>query len=156
VWPDCPSCAVPGNGLQIHFGTEFNRTEGNVNYDVSLKNGFGFTYREGAKVVRQISGDSHYRASNTSFPNSTKYITEIGAAFIAGISYQTTAEVGNDGKLLEQNSQFNLGGLGLGLQINWDGNGLKDIRLGVDTGPGLSVGAGAKITVQAGLMYVFR
>jgi hypothetical protein len=63
----------------------------------------------------------------------------------------------SNGQILDANSQINIGGLGIiGLQINWDSNGLKDIRFGLDGGAGAATLYGGSINLQIGGMFVYN
>jgi len=60
------------------------------------------------------------------------------------------------GEIIDENYQIIVGYSGFGVQVNWDSKGLKDIRLGMDSGFGFSAGVGFTQNFQMGLMYVHR
>ncbi|HYC84601.1 MAG TPA: RHS repeat-associated core domain-containing protein, partial [Chryseosolibacter sp.] len=146
---------VDSPGWMWHTSSSVMTTRG-LNVEGELKNGIGFVFRVIADVTGEVGGDSYYDPVNTKYTNTTKKITEIGAFWEGGGSFQMTHENDKMGNLIDENYQINVGYSGFGLQVNWDSNGVKDVRLGMDSGFGFSGYWGLTQNFQMGLMYVNR
>jgi RHS repeat-associated protein len=146
------------DNLHWNWSTEGNFTIANPlknewNFEGELKNGAGFVFRKDARIVGEVSVGNNQIGRGKWYTNSTKLIDERGVYWGGGLSYQYTREI-QSGIMVDQNRQFNVGGFGFGFQINWSDNGLKDWRLGFDSGVGLALGGGGKFGAQMGIIYV--
>lgn len=143
-------------GWMMHTSSSAMITSGAVNFEGLLRNGVGVVFRINADVTREVNGDSYYDPVRKQYTNTTKKITEIGGYWRGGGSFQMMHETDNNGNLINENYQVNVGSYGIGLQFNWDSVGLKDVRFGIDTGFGLSTLWGVTENFQLGIMYVQR
>ncbi len=144
----------PGWHFNIH--EEMSASVGGINLAAQLNPWLGFVYQSQARYLGKISGGTPYTPKRLN-PNTTTYVSKASLA-VYGFSgtAEATIEYDKSHNVVSETQSLGLGVYGFGIQANFDEQGIKDIRIGLDDGVTLGAFLVGSLNFQMGGIYVFH
>jgi hypothetical protein len=141
-------------GWDFNISAEQSASVGGINMGLQLKNWLGFVYQSQAKVVGKVSASTVYGGQRLN-PNTTTYISTAGlSVLVASVNLSATIEYDQNHNVVGETQSYSLGAFGLGAQFNYDNQGFKDFRIGLDDGITLGLFGVGSLNLQIGAIYV--